>query len=92
MVGGITICLQTSVDVSSLIVVEEFGLRRPVCDIPITSCCKDDSEQSFDNEDPSVYRQRERSLGGLHLPPTSIATNAAHETNTVGQDTTKGSS
>lgn len=93
MVGSIAVRLQTRVDISSLVLVEEFGLRWPVRNVPVACCCEDDCEQSLNNEDPPMLCQRARgNQYGLHLPPTTVATNTAHETNAISKDTTKSSS
>jgi hypothetical protein len=52
---SITVCTETSADELFLFRGDERGFGWPVHHVPIGSHCKNDGENSLDDEDPSVF-------------------------------------
>lgn len=51
---SIAVCLETSINERSLVLIDELRLGRPVRDVPPACSGKDDGQQPFDDEDPST--------------------------------------
>jgi hypothetical protein len=52
---SIAVCTKTSSDKLFLFRCDECSLGWPIHHVPVSAHCKNDGEDSFDNEDPSAY-------------------------------------